>query len=234
MDTSEERADRNSGFHFLYMECTIMANCLACKYLVSNKSNSGVRVTSLPPYQSDVTFSEVSKELESLGDGSITNYGDSFCNSYFTTFVPSDRFKNASKITMSTMNKGSMEFDVYSCEPQPVLPFSPSVAVIDDVVIAFENTVREPVFPHVLLDVFDRVELGRERRQRQDGDVVQNGEVVRGVPSDLIYDQNGMCAHANMARDFGKMLIYGKGVTPRHDERDSLAKLGAYGLEDIG
>ncbi|PON40596.1 Glycoside hydrolase [Parasponia andersonii] len=99
MDISEECVDCSSGLLFLYIECTVMASCLACKYLVSIKRNDNVRLTSLPPYQSDVTFSEVSKELESLRDGSVINYGDPFCNSYFATFVPSDRFKNTDKIT---------------------------------------------------------------------------------------------------------------------------------------
>ena len=39
-------------------------------------------------------------------------------------------------------------------------------AVIDDVVIGSEDAVGEPVVADELPDVFDRVELGRLRRQR--------------------------------------------------------------------
>ena len=41
----------------------------------------------------------------------------------------------------------------------------------DDVVVAVEDPVREPVVAHELPDVLDRVQLGRARWQRQDGDV---------------------------------------------------------------
>ncbi|PON67710.1 hypothetical protein PanWU01x14_101340 [Parasponia andersonii] len=61
-----------------------------------------------------------------------------------------------------------------------------------------------------------------------------NGEIAGGVPSGLIHDQNSICALTDMARDFGKILVHRKGVTPRHDERGGLAKLEANGHEDIG
>ena len=39
-------------------------------------------------------------------------------------------------------------------------------AMVEDVVVGFENAVRQPVVAHELPDVFDRVELGAFRRQR--------------------------------------------------------------------
>ena len=39
-------------------------------------------------------------------------------------------------------------------------------AMIEDVVVRFEDTVRQPVVAHELPDVYDRVELGTFRRQR--------------------------------------------------------------------
>jgi hypothetical protein len=44
-------------------------------------------------------------------------------------------------------------------------------AVIDDVVEGFENSVRQPVLPHELPDIFLAVEFGRAWRQLQEPDV---------------------------------------------------------------
>lgn len=98
MDTGDEHVDRYGGLCFLYMECPVMANCLAKQCLVSNMSGGGISVTNLPPCQADVTFSEVSNVLGSLGEGSIINYGDPYRNSYFAAFVPTNRFQHFYKI----------------------------------------------------------------------------------------------------------------------------------------
>jgi hypothetical protein len=44
-------------------------------------------------------------------------------------------------------------------------------AMVDEIVIGVEDTVREPVIAHELPDVLDRVELGTFRRQGDDSDV---------------------------------------------------------------
>jgi hypothetical protein len=45
--------------------------------------------------------------------------------------------------------------------PRAVEERIPSVtAVIDDIVVGFEDAVRKPVVAHVLPDIFDRVEFG--------------------------------------------------------------------------
>src|SRR6185437_3121045 len=59
-------------------------------------------------------------------------------------------------------------------------------AVIDDVVIGLEDAVGEPVVADELPDVFDRVELGRLRRQRHQGDIVGDDELGRKVPAGVI------------------------------------------------
>ena len=53
----------------------------------------------------------------------------------------------------------------------------------DDVVVALEDAVREPVVAHELPDVLDRIELGRARRRGQDGDVSRDDErnQIRGL-----------------------------------------------------
>ena len=38
--------------------------------------------------------------------------------------------------------------------------------MIEDIVVGFEDTVRQPVVAHELPDGYDRVELGTFRRQR--------------------------------------------------------------------
>lgn len=69
----------------------------------------------------------------------------------------------------------------------------PSLAAeCDDLVVGFEDTVREPIATHELPDVFDRVQFGRPWRQGHQRDVGRDGELVRGVPSGLIEEDDGV------------------------------------------
>ena len=52
-------------------------------------------------------------------------------------------------------------------------------AVIDEIVVGFEDTVREPVVAHELPDVLDWIELGAFRRQGDNGDVGRHDEAHR-------------------------------------------------------
>ena len=65
-------------------------------------------------------------------------------------------------------------------------------AMVEDVVVGFEDAVRQPVVAHELPDVLDRVELGAFRRQRQQGDVGGDDQPCREMPARLIEDQHGM------------------------------------------
>ena len=47
-------------------------------------------------------------------------------------------------------------------------------AMVDEIIVGFEDAVREPIVAHELPDVFHRVELGAFRRQGDDGDVGRN------------------------------------------------------------
>jgi hypothetical protein len=51
-------------------------------------------------------------------------------------------------------------------------------AVIDDIVVGFEDTVREPVVGHVLPDVFNGIEFRAFRRQGKNGDVGGNEQLL--------------------------------------------------------
>jgi hypothetical protein len=44
-------------------------------------------------------------------------------------------------------------------------------AMIDEIVVGFEDAVGKPVVAHELPDILDRIELGAFWRQRNDGDV---------------------------------------------------------------
>ena len=59
-------------------------------------------------------------------------------------------------------------------------------AVIDDVVEGFEDSVRQPVLPHELPDIFLAVEFRRARRKLQERDVVWNLEGLAALPPGLI------------------------------------------------
>ena len=48
--------------------------------------------------------------------------------------------------------------------------------MVDDVVVGFEDAVRQPVVAHELPDVLDRVELWAPWRERHQGDVGRHDE----------------------------------------------------------
>lgn len=81
--------------------------------------------------------------------------------------------------------------------------------MVEDVVVGFEDAVREPIVAHELPDVFDRIELGRFRRQRQEGDVVWDGKPLRDMPSSLIKKKDGVRAGRDRKRDFLQMERHG-------------------------
>ncbi len=58
--------------------------------------------------------------------------------------------------------------------------------MLKDVVVGAEDAIGEPVVAHELPDIFDGVEFGRLRRQRHQGDVVGDVELVGKVPTGLI------------------------------------------------
>ena len=104
----------------------------------------------------------------------------------------------------------------------------------DDVVVACEDAVREPVVAHELPDVLDRVELGRARRQRQEGDVVRDDERAGEMPPGFVEDQYGMGVLGDHGADLDEMRLHRLGVAERHDEPRALAFAGADRAEHIG
>jgi len=107
-------------------------------------------------------------------------------------------------------------------------------AVGDDVVVALEVPVREPVVSHELLDVLDRVELGRAGRQRQDGDVLRHDEGAGEMPAGPVEDENGVGVGGDGGADLVEVRLHGGGVAERHDDAGTLALGRADRAEDIG
>ena len=107
-------------------------------------------------------------------------------------------------------------------------------AVVEDVVAGAEDAVGEPVLPHELPDVFDRVELGRLGRQRQQGDVVGDVELVGHVPAGLIEHDQGVGAWLDGERDLVEMELHGPCVALGQDEACTLASGGTDRTEDVG
>lgn len=92
----------------------------------------------------------------------------------------------------------------------------------DDVVVGFEDAVREPVLADELPDVFYRIQFRRPWRQRNDCDVLRNVEFGRHVPPGLIDDKNGMGVRRHFGADQLQVLRHRMGVGPRHDETGAL------------
>ena len=106
--------------------------------------------------------------------------------------------------------------------------------MIEDVVVAGEDTVREPVVSHILSNVFHGIELGRLGRQGDERDVFGKNQLRADVPSGPIHEQNGVGAGLPRERDFLKMQLHGLGVAIGQDKSGRLAESGTDGSEDIG
>lgn len=96
-------------------------------------------------------------------------------------------------------------------------------AVVDHVVVGFEDPVGEPVVTHELPDILDRVEFGAARRQRQQGDVGRHDQFGRTVPSGLIEDEHGMGTGRHVEGDLFQMHAHRFTVAAGHDDAGGLA-----------
>jgi hypothetical protein len=89
---------------------------------------------------------------------------------------------------------------VTTCFPPSRHQLVPSLAATDDnVVVAFEAAVREPVVPRKSPDIFDRIQSGRSGRQRRDTDVGGRDEAAGEMPSRLIENEDRVSVGATMA-----------------------------------
>jgi hypothetical protein len=107
-------------------------------------------------------------------------------------------------------------------------------AVIDDIVVGFEDAVREPVVAHVLPDVFNGIEFGGFRRQGENGDVGGDEQSCRQVPSGLIDQEDGVGFWCDRPGDFREVQVHRFGIAEGQDESRAFALFRADGTEDIG
>jgi len=107
-------------------------------------------------------------------------------------------------------------------------------AVVDEIVVGFEDAVREPVVAHELPDVLDRVEFGAFRRQSDDGDVGGNDQPLRHMPSGLIDEQDGVGSRRDRLGNLRKVQVHRLGVAERQDQGHALAVLRTDRAEDVG
>ena len=107
-------------------------------------------------------------------------------------------------------------------------------AVIDNVIIGLEDPVRQPVFPHELPDILDRVEFRAFWRQWQQGDVVGNRQLGGEMPSGLIQQEHGVAPRCDGERDLLQMQGHGGGVAKRQDKTGCLSQGGTDRAEQIG
>ena len=104
----------------------------------------------------------------------------------------------------------------------------------DDLLVGLEDQVGQPVVAHELPDVFGRIELRRAWWQGQEGNVGGDLQLVRGVPTRLIEEQEGMRARAYPGGDLLQMQLHGLGVAVGEHEGGADAAFGTDGAEDIG
>ena len=106
--------------------------------------------------------------------------------------------------------------------------------MVDDIIVGFEDAVGEPIVAEELPDVFDRVELGAFRRQRNYGDVCRHHKTGRQVPAGLIDQEDGVGAGRDSFGDFRQVQVHGLGVAGRQDQAGALALVWADRAEDVG
>jgi hypothetical protein len=105
--------------------------------------------------------------------------------------------------------------------------------MIENVGVGREDPVGEPVLPHKLPDVLDRVQLGRLGRQRHQGDIGRHLQLARDVPAGLIQEQHRMRSGRHRLRDLGQMQGHRLGRAARQHQACSLALRRADRPEDV-
>ena len=99
--------------------------------------------------------------------------------------------------------------------------------MVDEIIVGFEDAVGEPIVAEELPDVFDRVELGAFRRQRNYGDVCRHHKTGRQVPAGLIDQEDGVGVGRDSFGDFRQVQVHGLGVAGRQDQGGALALMSA-------
>jgi len=96
-------------------------------------------------------------------------------------------------------------------------------AVVDDVVVGFEDAVRQPVIAHELPQVLDGIEFGAARRQRHERNVGRHHQRGRAVPPGLIEYDDSVGARGDVAGYLLQVQAHGLAVAIGHDQPGGLA-----------
>ena len=98
-------------------------------------------------------------------------------------------------------------------EPGAIDQFIPvEAAMIDDVFVAGEDAVREPVVAHILPNVLNWIELGRLGREGDERDVFGRLQRRGDVPPRPVDEHDGVGAGFHCQRDLMEMQFHGLGV----------------------
>ena len=106
--------------------------------------------------------------------------------------------------------------------------------VIDDIVVAGEHAVGEPVVADELPDVLLGVELRALGGQRNDRNVVRHDEMLGEMPGGLIDQQSCVPSCRDLRRDCCQVECHCLGVAGWQDQAAAFAFIGADGAKYIG
>jgi hypothetical protein len=106
--------------------------------------------------------------------------------------------------------------------------------MVDEIVVGFEDAVREPVIAQELPHVFDWVELGAFGRQCHDGDIGRHDEARGQMPAGLVDQEDGVGRRRDSFGDLGEVQIHCLSVAGRQDQGRALALVRADRAEDVG
>ena len=119
--------------------------------------------------------------------------------------------------------------------PRLISELVPGVAAVtDDIVVGFEDSVREPIIAHELPDILLGVQLRAFRRQGDQRDIGRNFQAAREMPAGLIDEKRRVRARRDLRGDLGEVEIHRLCIAAWHDERRALAVLGTDRPKNIG
>src|SRR4051812_31647047 len=104
----------------------------------------------------------------------------------------------------------------------------------DDGLVVRPDAMAELVLPQVLPHVLDRVQLGRVGGQRQQGEVLGDGEAAGAVPPGTVEHDHAVRPGRDVAADLGQVQAGGRGIGVGQDEGGTDGALRADRPEQVG
>ena len=103
-----------------------------------------------------------------------------------------------------------------------------------DVVVGYENVVGEPIIPHELPDVFDRIKFWAFGWQWDDASILGYEEYGGHMPPGLISEHDCMGTASHSCSNFDEMKVHCVGIAGRDYKACALAKCGADCTKNVG